>query len=191
MVLCLERYDEHMASGAELDFLNVFSSFQRNFCVITECLGEHIHKLNFVRVCNNDLIAARVKCNRLRFLTWLAQERDLKLFGCIVPDFDLARRAGDNQSLPQADIKARYPDHMKLAEHRLYNVCYVHFELDSLVDFPANLNFLKLIRLRCIINKILLLRNAQVHYIILIPCRRVRYCLNLLVVGLRVICLFE
>ncbi len=132
-----------------------------------------------------------MECNRLRFLTWLAQERDLKLLGCVVPDFDLACRAGDNQSLPQADIKARYPDHMKLADQRLDKVCYVHFELDSLVDFPANLDFLKLIRLRCIVNKILLLRNAQVHYSILIPCLRVLYCLNLLVVGLRVIGLFE
>lgn len=131
-----------------------------------------------------------MECNRLRFLTWLAQERDLKLLGCVVPDFDLACRAGDNKSLPQADIKACYTDHMKLADHRLDKVCYVHFELDFLVDFPADLDFLKLIRLRCIENKILLLRNAQVHYSILIPCRRVRYCLNLLVVGLRVISLF-
>jgi hypothetical protein len=35
LVLRLEWHDEHVASGAELYFLNVFSSFQRNFSVIT------------------------------------------------------------------------------------------------------------------------------------------------------------
>ena len=178
MVLCLERYDEHMASGAELDFLNVFSSFQRNFCVITECLGEHIHKLNFVRVCNNDLIAARVKCNRLRFLTWLAQERDLKLFGCIVPDFDLARRAGYNQCLSQTNIQASYSNHVERADDWFNLVCLFNFELNFLFNLPPDLNLLKLVRFRCIVHKILSVGNGEVFNIITAPSRSVFYFLH-------------
>lgn len=80
MVLVWEGNDEHVASRAELDFLNFFSSFQGNFSVTFKFFCLHIHELNFVCESYNDLKTARVECNCLSFLTWLVHVVDLKSF---------------------------------------------------------------------------------------------------------------
>jgi len=77
MVKILESNDEHVASRAKLDFLNFFPAFQGNFCVTFKFFRLHIHKLNFVRENYDDLIAARVECNRIRILTGLVRVVDL------------------------------------------------------------------------------------------------------------------
>jgi len=77
MVKVLESHDEHVASGAKLDFLNFFPSFQGNISVRFKFFRLYIHKTNFVRVNYDNLIAARVECDCLSFLTGLVRVVDL------------------------------------------------------------------------------------------------------------------
>ena len=164
-----------MSSRAELDFL---SSFERYLNIITKCSGEDIHKLNLIRKCNNNLIAAWVECHREGFLTRLVQMRDLKLLGLVVPDLDLARRAGYNQCFSQTNIQASYSNHVERADDWFNLVCLFNFELNFLFNLPPDLNLLKLVRFRCIVHKILSVGNGEVFNIITAPSRSVFYFLH-------------
>lgn len=77
MVKVLESHDEHVASGAKLYFLDFFPSFQGYVSIRFKFFRLNIHKLNFVSVNYDDLIAARVECDRLSFLTGLVHVMDL------------------------------------------------------------------------------------------------------------------
>jgi hypothetical protein len=94
---------EHVSAIAELDLTAILGD---DGLIFLNAVRQDIHELDLVVEGHHDVEAARVESNSAGFFAGLAAVADLEAFLGVVPNVDVALRAGHDELLAEADVHA-------------------------------------------------------------------------------------